>query len=146
MGKIKVLTPDIFNKISAGEVVENPAAVVKELVENSIDAGAMRIVVETVDGGMKSITVTDNGCGMEADDIDVCFLKHATSKILSAEEIFGVTTLGFRGEALASIAAVSEVKLTTRHAVATWQFALLQSKAWLFPSSLFRQTLAQPSK
>ena len=116
MGKIKVLTPDIFNKISAGEVVENPAAVVKELVENSIDAGAMRIVVETVDGGMKSITVTDNGCGMEADDIDVCFLKHATSKILSAEEIFGVTTLVFRGEALASIAAVAEVKLTTRHA------------------------------
>ncbi len=116
MSKIKILSPDIYNKIAAGEVVENPAAAVKELVENSIDAGATRINVDICGGGMESITVSDNGCGIDTEDIDVVFLKHSTSKLADADALFEIKTLGFRGEALASIAAVSRVKLTTRTA------------------------------
>ncbi|MBQ3042079.1 MAG: DNA mismatch repair endonuclease MutL, partial [Clostridia bacterium] len=114
MSKIRVLTPDVYNKISAGEVIENPVGVVKELVENSIDAGATNIVIEVVEGGFSSISVTDNGCGIEHEDIDRAFVEHATSKVDSLDDLYYLQTLGFRGEALASIAAVSKVQLTTR--------------------------------
>lgn len=116
MANIKILAPEVFNKISAGEVVENPVGALKELVENSIDAGATRITVEVVGGGLELISVTDNGCGIREDDIELAFYKHATSKLSSSEELSAIQTLGFRGEALSSIAAVSKVKLTTRHA------------------------------
>lgn len=116
MANIKVLSPEVFNKISAGEVIENPVGAIKEIVENSIDAGATRITIEVNSGGLESISVTDNGCGIRDDDIDLAFCKHATSKLSSADELSAIQTLGFRGEALASIAAVSKIRLTTRHA------------------------------
>ncbi|MCH5153401.1 MAG: DNA mismatch repair endonuclease MutL [Clostridiales bacterium] len=114
MAEIKVLKPEIYNIIAAGEVIEKPIGAVKELVENSIDAGATRIVIEVVGGGFDLISITDNGAGIREDDIDLAFVKHATSKITNADDLFAVQTLGFRGEALPSIAAVSHVKLTTR--------------------------------
>ncbi len=114
MSKINILTPDIYNKISAGEVVENPVGAVKELVENSVDAGANRIVVEAEEGGFGLISVSDNGCGIAEDEIETAFLKHATSKISKIDDLYDVETLGFRGEALASISAVSHVRLTTK--------------------------------
>jgi len=115
MAIIKVLRPEVFNKISAGEVVENPTGALKELVENSIDAGATRITIEVKGGGIELISITDNGCGIREDDIDTAFFKHATSKITESEELSSIQTLGFRGEALSSIAAVSKIRLTTRH-------------------------------
>ena len=114
MSKIKLLSPEVYNKIAAGEVIENPVGVVKELVENSIDAGATSIIIEVADGGFSSISVTDNGCGIHYDDIDSAFVEHATSKVDSLDDLYVLQTLGFRGEALASIAAVSRVQLTTR--------------------------------
>ena len=114
MSKIRLLTPDVYNKIAAGEVIENPVGVVKELVENSIDAGATNIVIEVADGGFTSICVTDNGCGIDYEDIASAFVEHATSKVDSIDDLYFLQTLGFRGEALASIAAVSKVQLTTR--------------------------------
>ncbi len=114
MSKIKLLAPDVYNKIAAGEVIENPVGVVKELVENSIDAGATNIVIEVSDGGFSSICVTDNGCGIDYEDIASAFLEHATSKVGSLDDLYYLQTLGFRGEALASIASVSKVQLTTR--------------------------------
>ena len=114
MAKIKLLTPDVYNKIAAGEVVEKPYGAVKELVENSVDAGATRIVIEVVNGGFDLISVTDNGYGIQEDDVDLAFVKHATSKLSSALQLDAIETLGFRGEALSSIAAVSRVTLTTR--------------------------------
>ena len=114
MGKINRLDSSVYNRISAGEVVENPSSVVKELVENSIDAGATEITVSIESGGIKNITVTDNGCGMEKDDLELAVLPHATSKISSAEDLETVATLGFRGEALASICAVSKTVLRSR--------------------------------
>lgn len=116
MGNIKLLKPEVFNKISAGEVVETPVGAVKELVENSIDAGATRITIEVRGGGIEYISVSDNGCGIREDDVEIAFCKHATSKIGSSEELSAIETLGFRGEALSSIAAVSKIKLTTRYA------------------------------
>ena len=113
MAKINILTPDIYNKISAGEVVESPVGAVKELVENSVDAGANRIVVEVENGGFGLISVSDNGCGIDEDQIEAAFLKHATSKIAVIDDLYDVETLGFRGEALSSISAVSHVRLTT---------------------------------
>ena len=114
MSKIIVLDELTACQIAAGEVIERPASVVKELVENSIDAGASTIHVEIRAGGIKYIRVTDNGCGFEADDAIIAFDKHATSKIRSSEDLDRVTTLGFRGEALASIAAVSDMELLSK--------------------------------
>lgn len=116
MANIKVLKPEVFNKISAGEVVETPYGALKELVENSIDAGATRITIEVRGGGIELISVADNGCGIREDDVELAFYKHATSKLSTSEELSAIQTLGFRGEALSSIAAVSKIKLTTRHA------------------------------
>src|SRR5215467_10165590 len=114
MGKIHVLSEHVANKIAAGEVVERPASVLKELLENSLDAGASRIKVQIEGGGKKLIQVTDDGCGMIRDDALLAFERHATSKIQDAEDLLNIDTLGFRGEALPSIAAVSRVALQTR--------------------------------
>jgi DNA mismatch repair protein MutL len=113
MGKINVLTKDIYNLIAAGEVVERPASVVKELVENAIDAGAKNISITVADGGLSLIEVADDGCGIEADDVKNAFLQHATSKLAIAGDLNSIKTLGFRGEALSSIAAVSKTTLKT---------------------------------
>ncbi|MEZ4629001.1 MAG: DNA mismatch repair endonuclease MutL, partial [Eubacteriales bacterium] len=114
MPKVHVLPPRIANQIAAGEVVERPSSVVKELVENAIDAGASAISVEIENGGLDSIRITDNGSGIADDDCETAFLRHATSKISSANDLFAIRSLGFRGEALASIAAVSRVTLQTQ--------------------------------
>src|SRR5438067_6554901 len=114
MGRIHVLSENVANKIAAGEVVERPASVVKELLENSLDAGSRRIRVNVEAGGKKLIQVTDDGCGMVRDDAMLAFERHATSKIHNAEDLLHVATLGFRGEALPSIASVSRLRLETR--------------------------------
>ena len=116
MGKIHVLSEQVANKIAAGEVVERPASVVKEMLENSLDAGATRIKISAEAGGKKLIQITDNGCGMVRDDAMLAFERHATSKIKDAEDLLSVATLGFRGEALPSIASVSRLRLETRAA------------------------------
>ncbi|MFV0340050.1 MAG: DNA mismatch repair endonuclease MutL [Parachlamydiaceae bacterium] len=114
--KIRLLDPETINQIAAGEVILNPASVVKELVDNSIDAGASKIVVEIKGGGRELIRVRDNGCGMSSEDAPLAFALHATSKISAIGDIESISTLGFRGEALASVAAVARVKLKTRQA------------------------------
>ena len=114
MGRINVLDIDTVNKIAAGEVVERPAAAVKELIENSIDAGADKIVIEIKNGGNTYIRITDNGCGIASDDVEKAFLPHSTSKIMSIDDLTTLYTMGFRGEALASISAVSNVELITK--------------------------------
>lgn len=116
---IEVLPANIANQIAAGEVVQRPASIVKELMENAIDAGAMRVIVRCVDGGRTLISVCDDGVGMSRDDAPRAFLRHATSKIRKAEDLFNLCTFGFRGEALASIASVAEVELRTRRAADT---------------------------
>jgi DNA mismatch repair protein MutL len=118
MPKIKQLSLHEAHKIAAGEVVERPAHIVKELIENSIDAGASVITIHLADGGKQLIRIIDNGCGMDAEDAHLCFAKHATSKIESIDELERINTFGFRGEALASIAAVSNVTLVTKEAEA----------------------------
>lgn len=114
MSKINILTKEIYNKIAAGEVVEKPASVVKELVENSIDAGATNITIEILDGGITQIKVSDNGSGIEKDDFDKVFLAHATSKVKTIDDLNSIGTLGFRGEALSSIASVSKITLSSK--------------------------------
>ncbi|HYY94973.1 MAG TPA: DNA mismatch repair endonuclease MutL [Pyrinomonadaceae bacterium] len=114
MSKIRVLSDHVANQIAAGEVVERPASVAKELVENSIDAGARRVEVDVEGGGRRLLRVADDGCGMMRDDAVLAFERHATSKISSAEDLTSITTLGFRGEALASIASVARVELITQ--------------------------------
>ncbi|MDO4483388.1 MAG: DNA mismatch repair endonuclease MutL, partial [Clostridia bacterium] len=115
-GKIRLLTDEVIGKIAAGEVVERPAAAIKELVENCLDAGASAVTVEIRDGGISYFRVTDNGSGIQSGDIRMAFERHATSKITNAKDLTSIATLGFRGEALASIAAVSHVTCTTRTA------------------------------
>ena len=112
MPKVVVLPKDVADKIAAGEVVDRPASVVKELVENCIDAGATRVEVDLEEGGKRRITVTDNGCGMLLEDAVLALERHATSKIREADDLFSVRTLGFRGEALPSIAAVHDRTMT----------------------------------
>ena len=114
MSKIIKLSPHIANLIAAGEVVERPASVVKELLENAVDAGASQVTVEIRDGGMTFLRVTDNGCGMSPEDARTAFLRHATSKLKTAEDLACITTMGFRGEALAAVASVSRIDLLTR--------------------------------
>ena len=116
MGRIRVLSDNVANKIAAGEVVERPASVVKELLENSLDAGAARIRIEVEGGGRKLIAITDNGCGMGQDDAMLAFERHATSKIHNVDDLLNIDTLGFRGEALPSIASVSRLTLETHQA------------------------------
>ena len=111
---IKLLPDSVANQIAAGEVIQRPASVVKELIENAIDAGATQVDLIVKDAGRTFITVIDNGCGMSETDARLCFERHATSKISSADDLFAIKTMGFRGEALASIAAVAQVELTTR--------------------------------
>ena len=114
MSKIALLNQETIDKIAAGEVIERPSSVVKELVENAIDAGASAITVEIKEGGTSFIRITDNGCGIEHDEVPLAFLRHSTSKIKSAEDLMCVHSLGFRGEALSSIAAIARVELITK--------------------------------
>ncbi|MFQ9515448.1 MAG: DNA mismatch repair endonuclease MutL [Eubacterium sp.] len=116
MNKIQVLDQKTINQIAAGEVIDRPSSIVKELMENAIDAGANMISVEIEDGGMSLIRITDNGCGIEKDDIKIAFLRHSTSKIKSALDLLSISSLGFRGEALSSIAAVCQVEMITKTA------------------------------
>ena len=116
MPKIIQLSPHVANLIAAGEVVERPASVVKELLENAVDAGASKVTVEIRDGGMTFLRVTDNGCGMAPEDAKTAFLRHATSKLRTAEDLAAIATMGFRGEALAAIASVSRIDLMTKTA------------------------------
>src|SRR5579862_7479367 len=114
MGRIRVLSDQVANQIAAGEVVDRPASVVKELLENALDAQATRILVEIEGGGRKLIRIVDNGIGMVRDDALLAFERHATSKIRSSDDLLSIATLGFRGEALPSIASISRLELVTR--------------------------------
>ena len=116
MSRIRILAENVANKIAAGEVVERPASVVKELLENSLDAGARSIRIEAESGGKRLIRVIDDGCGMNHDDALLAFERHATSKLRTADDLLSIATLGFRGEALPSIAAISRLILETRDA------------------------------
>ena len=116
MGRIRVLTDQVANQIAAGEVVDRPASVVKELLENALDAGATRIRIEVEGGGRKLIRIVDNGCGMVRDDALLAFERHATSKLRTSDDLLAIATLGFRGEALPSIASISRLELETRAA------------------------------
>ena len=111
---IQLLPDSVANQIAAGEVIQRPASVIKELVENAVDAGASHIKVLVVDAGRTSIQVIDDGCGMSETDARLAFERHATSKIRQADDLFSLQTMGFRGEALPSIAAVAQVELKTR--------------------------------
>ena len=111
---IRILDEFIADKIAAGEVIERPSSVVKELVENSIDAGSKNITVEVVKGGIESITIIDDGHGIKKEDVEIAFERHATSKIRSAKDIESIRTMGFRGEALASVAAIARVTMITK--------------------------------
>ena len=119
MGKINVLSFEIANLIAAGEVVERPSSVLKELIENSIDSGATEIVAEIKRGGVALIRVSDNGCGIDKDDLPVALKRHATSKIKEKDDLDSIVTLGFRGEALAAISSVSSLSIISKTKEAT---------------------------
>ena len=130
MGKILRMSPELANKIAAGEVVERPSSVVKELVENSIDANAKSIKIQLKNGGLEFIRITDDGDGMDKDDVEMAFVPHATSKIKTEYDLFRILTLGFRGEAIASIAAVSEMEIiSSEDGVEGYRCDSLASKA-----------------
>ncbi|MBQ9780478.1 MAG: DNA mismatch repair endonuclease MutL, partial [Clostridia bacterium] len=114
MGQIQVLSFEVANLIAAGEVVDRPASAIKEMMENSIDAGAKHITVEIQNGGVTFMRVTDDGCGMSAEDLPMAIRRHATSKIQTAEDLDGILTLGFRGEALAAISSVSDMRIMSK--------------------------------
>ncbi len=116
MSRIHVLPDSLVTKIAAGEVIERPASVLKELLENSIDAGANRLEITIEDGGRRLVRVADDGGGMNADDLALAVQPHATSKITSEDDLFNIATMGFRGEALASIAGVSQLRIVSRPA------------------------------
>ena len=136
MSKITILTEDVINKIAAGEVIERPASIVKELVENSLDAGATRILVEILNSGQDMIRVTDNGEGMSKEDAQLSLIRHATSKIQNDQDLFAITTLGFRGEALASIAAVSQLSIVTKTEDALEGFNLVAEGGTIISSGI----------
>ena len=119
MGRIKQLSPLVVNQIAAGEVIERPASVVKELLENAVDAGSTRVDVDVEGGCVELVRVVDNGCGIERDDLALAFASHATSKLASADDLCRIRTLGFRGEALASIGSIAKVVLQSRPPDAT---------------------------
>ena len=114
MGRIRVLSEDLISLISAGEVIENPSSIVKELIENALDAGTDMIDISIETGGIDRIVVSDNGSGISRDDSEVCLQRYSTSKISSREDIASISTYGFRGEALASIATVADIRVTTQ--------------------------------
>ena len=114
MARINILDEATINQLQAGEVVERPSSVVKELVENSVDAGSKKIIVEIEDGGKKFIRITDNGSGIDSSEVEKSFLRHATSKINKIDDLYDLYSLGFRGEALASIASVAKIEMITR--------------------------------
>ena len=113
---IRVLEPGVAAQIAAGEVVERPASVAKELIENALDAGASRISVEVRGGGLHELKIQDDGCGIPADEVELAFERHATSKLRAADDLWAIATLGFRGEAMPSIASVAQVICVTRAA------------------------------
>ncbi|MHA2080032.1 MAG: DNA mismatch repair endonuclease MutL, partial [Candidatus Thorarchaeota archaeon] len=114
MGKIKILSDDLISLISAGEVIENPSSIVKELIENSLDAGTDMIDISIKKGGVDKVVVSDNGSGISPEDCEVCLQRYSTSKVSTKEDIDAISTYGFRGEALASISAVADVRITTQ--------------------------------
>ena len=135
MATIAVLDQNTIDKIAAGEVVERPASVVKELVENAMDAGATAITVEIRDGGISLVRITDNGSGIPAEQVPLAFLRHATSKIRSVEELVQIASLGFRGEALSSISAVAQVEMMRLLAASvTSSLSVLSARRFLRPS------------
>src|SRR5512139_1542322 len=134
--RIRVLPSQVANQIAAGEVVERPASVVKELLENSLDAGARSIEVEIEQGGVQRIRIRDDGRGIHRDDLELALSPHATSKIVTADDLDGVISLGFRGEALASIASVSRLLLASRRAGEEGGWRIAANEMAISPASL----------